>query len=229
MIPDILKVSARNLVGRITPSVVPSRRLPWVSLGGLHEEARSFLQFRISKLREVKLEPSAYNILVNTPEFSRFVFIVPSTVLFGMAAISFAGPATLPLIYEKMIPYHIKTIAVSSAFYAFTDVAANVLGRPTVTSHHWWKRYLFLAYGLSALVGSTAVMILGDYDPHEGYASSMALLTLNGIPAVFFPLDAWIRFWRLLFTGIGFISAIGAQRKLKYLESNWDDVVFGFS
>lgn len=201
-------------------------RESWVHKSSLTEEMRSKLHIHALKLRQVRVEPSLFNMAVNTPEFSRFSFGVPTIFLMGMTAVSLSGPTTLPLIYEKMIPYHIKTISVASAFYAFTDVAANVLGRPTITSHLRWKRSLFLLYGLASLIGSTVVMVVGDNDPHMGYKASLGLLALHAIPTAISPMEPWVRFRRVAFLSLGIVSVIGSELKLRYLESHWEEVVF---
>jgi hypothetical protein len=191
----------------------------------LNEEIRSIIQYRISKLREIRIEPSAYNMLINTPEFSRFIFGVPGIFMLGISVISLSGPATLPLIFEKMIPYHIKTISVASSFYAFIDLAVNAIGRPTVTSHHRWKRNLFMLYALTSLAASTAVMSVGDKDPHVGYKASLGLLAFHTVPLLYFPMQPWVKVWRAGFVSLGMISAVAADMKLRYLESHWEELV----
>ena len=227
MIPGLIRISARDLIRRCPISSTTSSSSAWhVNRDRLNEEIRSLIQHRVSKLRDVSLDPTAYNLLINTPEFSRFIFVVPGLFMFGMSVVSLSGPSTMPLIFEKMIPYHIKTISIASAFYAFTDLAANAIGRPTATSHHRWKKSLFMVYAGTCLAASSAVMSLGDYDPHEAYKASLGLLLAHTLPMMFFPMQPWIKVWRLGFVSLGVLSVVGAELKLRYLEANWDDVVF---
>ena len=191
-----------------------------------NEEIRSLLHARITKLREIPIEPTAYNVLINTPEFSRFVFAIPATFLVGVTFLSLSPPTTLPLIFEKMIPYHIKTMSMSCAFYAFSDLAVNVIGRPTATSHHRFSNLGFMVMAMGTLLASTTVLSVSDYDPHKGYAASLGLVALSAVPAYMLPMHAWNRVWRLGVLGLSFVSTIAADRKLRYLESNWDDMIF---
>jgi hypothetical protein len=197
-----------------------------VNRGILDEELRSKFQYHITKLREIKLEPSFYNTIVNTPEFSRFVFIVPGLVLVGTTALSLSSPSTLPLIFEKLIPYHIKTIAISLSFHSFVDLAINVLGRPTPVSHHRLVIYSGLSLTYLALMASAGLLGVSDYDPHQGYKASMLLVGFHALPALYLPMPHWIRVWRLGFLGLAGLSVISAWRKLDYLESHWDDLIF---
>ena len=218
-------VSLRQLARSVSASASPSRQ--WLTNRRFFdEEIRSRIQFRISQLREVKLDNTAYNMLINTPEFSRFVFVVPGLVLAGVTLISLSPPTTLPLIFEKLIPYHIKTIAVASTFYSFADLAANVLGRPTIASHHHWVTILGLSGAYCSLLGSTGVIALSDYDPHKGYSAALALVALHAAPTWLLPMPPWVRVWRMLFLSLSTVSILSASRRLQYLESHWDDLIF---
>jgi len=192
----------------------------------LNEEMKSKFQWYINSLREVKLEPSAYNLLVNTPEFSRFVFVVPGLAVLGTTALAASPPTTLPLIFEKLIPYHIKTIAISAAFHSFIDLAINVLGRPFPTSHHRVKIYSGLVLAYASLLTSAGVVSISDYNPHDGYKATLALLGIHTIPALTLPMAPWVRVWRLGFLALSGVSVVTAWSKLRYLESHWDDVIF---
>jgi hypothetical protein len=218
-----MNVTVRELISHVRTLPVRFRAL---NSEKINEELRSLLHHRITQLRDIPIEPTAYNTLVNTPEFSRFVFVIPTAFLAGVTMVSLSPPTTLPLIFEKMIPYHIKTISISCAFYTFTDLAMHVIGRPTRVSHHRLRKSGFMLLSLASLLGSTAVLSLSDYDPHKGYKATLGLLALSSVPALFLPMQSWIRVWRLAFLGFGVLSTISADQKLRYLESNWDEIVF---
>ena len=220
---SLMRLGELRFLSRLS---APSRSLWLGNRIGLNEEIRSRIQFRVAQLREVKMEATAYNALINTPEFSRFVFIVPGMLLAGVTAISLSPPSTMPLIFEKLIPYHIKAIAVASGFYAFADLAANVIGRPTIVSHHRYWQWTGLVAAYAALLASTGVIALADHDPHQGYKATLALLMLHAGPTWLLPMPAWIRVWRLMFLGLGAVSVLTASHRLQYLESHWDDLIF---
>jgi hypothetical protein len=132
----------------------------------------------------------------------------------------------MPLIFEKLIPYHIKTIAVPIAFFSFSDLAMNVIGRPGIRSHAKWN--IRSAFGISylTLISATAVMIAGDKDPHLGYKSSLVLVGLGSLPTVLYSMPNWARAWRIAFLALSAVSVVAAERKLKFYESNWNSLIF---
>lgn len=172
------------------------------------------------------METSLHKVLVDTPEFSRFIFAVPGTAILGMTVLSLSSAATLPLIFEKFVPYQIKTIGISLGFHSFIDLAINVIGRPSLTAHHRMHVYsgLFLAYASLLSVGT--LLSVSDTDPRTGYKACLALLALHAIPAVQLSMPPWLRTWRLGFIGLSAVSVVAAWRKLDYLETHWESVVF---
>jgi len=132
----------------------------------------------------------------------------------------------MPLIFEKLIPYHVKTIAVPIAFYSFTDLAMNVIGRPTGTSHRKWVMRGAFTLSYLTLLSATGVLIAGDKDPHSGYMASLGLLGLGALPAWLYTMPGWSRAWRVGFLASGVISVVTAQQRLKFYESNWNSLIF---
>ena len=152
--------------------------------------------------------------------------MVPTGFLFAVGILSVAPPGTMPLVFEKIIPYHIKTIAVSSAFYSFADLAMHVIGRPSISSHHRWPvRSMFLAAYLSLLL-ATGTMIVADTDAHEGYKACLALAGLGTIPLTLLTMPGWMRVWRGVFVVSALVSTIAADRRLAFYESNWNSLIF---
>ena len=193
----------------------------------LIEEIRARTQHLVSSLRSPPPDVSLYNVVINTPEFSRFVFIVPGIFLVTVSALSLAPPSTLPLIFEKVIPYHIKTIALSTAFHSFIDLAACVLARPGIHSHHRVRVYAGLALAYLSMLASAGLLSLSDYDPDNGYRMTIGLLLCHLVPAGMLPMPLWARAWRLSFLTVGLVSVLTARQKLDFLEHHWDEVVFG--
>ena len=192
----------------------------------LNEEIRSRMHFMIQNLREHKPDNSFYNLFINTPEFSRFVFVVPTGFLVGVGFLSMASPGTMPLVFEKVIPYHIKTIAVSGAFYSFADLAMHVIGRPTITSHRKWPtRSIFFAAYLSLLL-SSATLALADQNAHHGYKACIGLAILGTVPLAVLTMPGWMKVWRSAFLFSAITSAVLADRRLAFYESNWDSLIF---
>ena len=203
------------------PVMLPPVRRDW-----LDEEIRSRIQYEMEKLREIPCEASFYKVVIDTPEFSRFVFAVPISALLGMTFLSLSPPTTLPLIFERFIPYQIKIIGISLAFHSFVDLAINVIGRPSPVAHHRIRTYpkLFLAW--ASLVSVASLLSLSDSDPRVGYKLSLVLLALHSWPALTLPMPLWIRTWRLGFIALSSVSVLAAWHKLNYLESHWDSLVF---
>jgi hypothetical protein len=191
-----------------------------------NEEIRSRLHYMIQSLREHKPKNSFYNLVINTPEFSRFVFVVPSGFLLGVGILSVAPPGSMPLVFEKVIPYHIKTIAVSTAFYSFADLAMHVIGRPSIFSHHKWHvRYMFLA-AYSSLLLATGAIMLADTDAHGGYKACLGLTGLGLIPVMLLTMPGWMRVWRGVFLATSLVSTVTADSRLAFYESNWNSLIF---
>ena len=189
----------------------------------LDAEVKSRIQFRVYSLRQASTENNFYNLMINTPEFSRFVFLVPASFLLGMTFASVSSAAS-PLMFEKMIPYQIRTIAFSTCFHSFVDLAVNVLGRPLIDSHHGTTSKFLYAY--LSLMASAGVVSLADHNPHDAYKATLALLALHAFPVSLLPMPAWVRLWRMGFLVLSGVSSLTASRKLEYLEEHWDDVVF---
>jgi hypothetical protein len=101
-----------------------------------------------------------------------------------------------------------------------------VIGRPNATSHHKFNHLGFMVMAIGTLMASSTVLSISDYDPHKGYAASLGLVALGAIPAFILPMLAWNRVWRLGVLGLSFVSTVAADAKLRYLESNWDDMIF---
>lgn len=190
------------------------------------EEIRSRIQFKIDKLREAPTELSFYKLIIDTPEFSRFIFAVPGTALLGMTVLSLSPPTSLPLVFEKFIPYQIKTIGVSLAFHSFVDLAINVIGRPSIASHHRLNIYSGLLLAYASLMSAAAALAVSDADPRTGYKTCLALIALHAIPATRLAMAPWIRTWRIGFLALSTVSVFAAWRKLNYLETHWDTLVF---
>ena len=203
-----------------------SRRLLTINRTLFHNEMRSRIHFLFQSLREHKPTNSFYNLVINTPEFSRFVFVLPAGVLAGVTALSLAPPSTMPLIFEKLIPYHIKTIAVPIAFYSFSDLAMNVIGRPTIRSHGKWFIRSSFCVSYLALLAATTVIVVADKDPHVGYMSSLGLVGLSAVPTLLYTMPGWVRAWRLAFLGVSAVSVVTARRKLSFYEENWNSLIF---
>lgn len=192
----------------------------------LDEEILSRVQYNLHKLREIPIETSLHKVLIDTPEFSRFIFAVPGTAILGMTVLSLSSPATLPLIFEKFVPYQIKTIGISLCFHSFIDLAVNVIGRPSLTAHHRMHVYsaLFLAY--ASLISVGTLLSVSDTEPRTGFKGCLALLALHAIPGMQLSMPPWLRTWRLGFIGLSTVSVVAAWSKLDYLETHWDSVVF---
>ena len=214
------------IVHRLRQASAPvTRKIMLTNRSLLNEEIRSRMHFMIQNLREHKPDHSFYNLVINTPEFSRFVFVLPTGFLVGFGFLALAPPATMPLVFEKMIPYHIKTIAVSSAFYSFADLAMHVIGRPTINSHHkWHTRSMFLAAYLTLLL-STASIAVADQNAHDGYKACIGLATLGAVPLVL-TMPGWMRVWRSAFLLSAVASAVVADKRLAFYESNWNSLIF---
>lgn len=211
-----LKRSGSSTVNKV---MVTNRQL-------FHDELRSRLQYMIQTLREHKLDNSFYNLVINTPEFSRFVFILPTGFMCGVGLLSLASPGTMPLVFEKVIPYHIKTIAISTAFYSFADLAMHVIGRPTIVSHHKWRtRTMFGAAYLSLLL-ATATIAIADKNAHDGYKAALGLTGLAILPTSLLVMPGWMRVWRSVFLGSALVSVVLADRRLTYYESHWNSLIF---
>lgn len=192
----------------------------------LNEEIRSRLHFTIQKMREHQPDNSFYNLVINTPEFSRFVFLVPTGFLVGVGILSMAPPGTMPLVFEKIIPYHIKTIAASTAFYSFSDLAMHAIGRPTILSHHIWRtRSMFLTAYISLLL-ATGTIVLADQNAHDGYKACIGLSCLGIVPVALLTMPGWTKVWRSVFLVSALVSSVAADERLTFYESNWDSLIF---
>ena len=123
----------------------------------------------------------------------------------------------MPLIFEKLIPYQIKTIAVTSTFYAFSDLAMA-----TFTSCKVKVSPFVLAY--ASLMASAAVLSTNDIK--TGYGFTLGLLGMHVVPTILFAMPNWVRAWRLLFYTSASVSIVTAWRRIEYYENNWDKVVF---
>lgn len=193
----------------------------------LGEELRSRIHFKLNSLRSSShVQPSFYNLAVNTPEFSRFVFGVPAAFLAGVTLLSVSSPNSMPLVFEKLIPYHTKTIAFSLGFISFADLAICAIGRPAANSHLRIGKSLFFAW--FSLAACTGVVTVADHSPRAAYGSTLALLGLHTVPVFLLPMPSWIRAWRFAFLALSTVSVGAAWNRLNYLETHWDQLVLAY-
>ena len=192
--------------------------IPRLTSPALSTEIRQRLYTFSQSLRQPAIPPTFYNIAINTPEFSRFVLALPTSVLIGMTVLSLSPPNTMPLIFEKFIPYQIKTIAITSTFCAFSDLAMATMNSAK-------RKYSPFLIAYASLMGSSAVLSIEDV--RTSYACSLGLLVLHAAPTVISVMPSWVRAWRILFLATSGVSVITARRRLDYLEKNWDELVFG--
>jgi hypothetical protein len=190
-----------------------------------NEEIKFKLFHKILKSREILIPSNFFNLFINTPEFSRFVLGIPIGFLTGVTLLSLAPPTTLPLVYEKVIPYQLKTIAITSSFMTFVDLSQNNLCQIFPNSNHRVPTILHFVSSLSTLLLTATVLTVSDHDPHRGYPLTLGLLALQ-IPSALVSQPVWVRAWRLGFIGVSAVSIFTAWRKLKFLEENWDKLVF---
>lgn len=181
----------------------------------LNEELKSRIQFGISSAKQI---PQFTNL--STPEFSKFVFLVPASFMFAITSVSIS-----PLLFERIIPYHIRTVAFSIGFFTLVDLAVSLLGRPTPTAHHRVPMAATFAYAYASLLGNTAVVVVGDADPRKGYSAALCSVFFHAVPAFFLPMPSWVRLWRLGLLSISAVSLVSAWRQLNYLEKNWHSLI----
>jgi hypothetical protein len=124
----------------------------------------------------------------------------------------------MPLVFEKLIPYHIKTIVVACTFFTFSDLA--ILGLASRVLPIWVGMY-----SIGALVGSASLLTLADSDARRGYLGVLGFLGLHTIPAWWLTMPPWLQSYRILLLGLSGVSVIAAKRRMHYLEQHWDTVV----
>ncbi len=183
-----------------------------------HEQIRERIHLKFKQLRDPVESSSFYNNIVNTPEFSRFVIGVPMGVLIGAMGLALAPPSTMPLIFEKLIPYHMKTIIVTCTFFSFADLANLALAQ---RKFPLWV----CVYGLGSVLGSACILTYADSDPRKGYMGVLAFLACHGLSVWHLAMPGWLRTYRLLFMGLAGASIVLSHRRMQFLEKHWDSVV----